>query len=128
MAFYNVSVVALGGAFGATVRFWLSGAIARRIGEIFPWGTLVVNVSGAIVIGAAAAGLPSGAGAQSLWRLAIMTGFLGGYTTVSSFALQTLNLARLGEAARAAANVAASVVLCIAGAWAGFVSMNFMAG
>ena len=118
----SLLVVTLGGASGAVTRFWLSGAIGRRIGETFPWGTLIVNVSGAAAIGVAAAALPAGGGTgmpQLLW-LAVVTGYLGGYTTVSSFSLQTMNLTRAGEAMAAASNVAASVLLSLAAAAAGF--------
>jgi CrcB protein len=128
MSAYGAIVVALGGACGAVARFWLSGVIARRIGELFPWGTLSVNISGAVAIGAVAAGLPGGGASDSLWRLFIITGFLGGYTTVSSFALQTFTLARVGERMMAAANVLASTILCVAGAGAGFAGMSLIVG
>ena len=122
-ALLSVLTVAVGGALGAVARFWLSGAIGRRIGETFPWGTLIVNVSGAAAIGALAAALPAtadpGGGPSLLW-LGSVTGFLGGYTTVSSFSLQTMNLARGGEAMAAAWNVAASVLWSLAAAAAGF--------
>lgn len=118
----SIAIVGLGGALGAVARFWLSGAIGRTIGETFPWGTLIVNVSGAAAIGALAAVLPAnGSGAlPSLPWLGSATGFLGGYTTVSSFSLQTMNLARGGEGRAAAGNVAASVLLSLTAAAAGF--------
>ena len=119
----SVLTVAVGGALGAVARFWLSGTIGRRIGETFPWGTLIVNVSGAVAIGALAAALPTTAGpgrGPSLLWLGSVTGFLGGYTTVSSFSLQTMNLARGGESMAAAWNVATSVLLSLAAAAAGF--------
>lgn len=118
----SVAIVALGGASGAVARFWLSGAIGRWIGETFPWGTIVVNVSGAAAIGALAAILPAtGTGPLPplLW-LATVTGFLGGYTTVSSFSLQTMNLMRVGEWNAAIANVMASVLLSLGASAAGF--------
>jgi CrcB protein len=108
------------------MRFWLSGAIARRCGESFPLGTLVVNVSGAILIGIAAALLPSNESGLEPWRLGLITGVLGGYTTVSSFALQTLNLARLGELSAALLNVFASVLLCIGGAGASYATTQLL--
>ena len=118
----SLLVVTLGGAAGAVTRFWLSGATGRRIGETFPWGTLIVNVSGAAAIGAAAAALPAsgGMGTDQLLWLGIVTGFLGGYTTVSSFSLQTMSLARGGELMAAGSNVVASVLLSLAGAAVGF--------
>ena len=115
-------LVALGGALGACARFWLSGVVARRVGETFPWGTLAVNVTGALAIGLLAARFLTPQGVDAPWRetwLLLVTGMLGSYTTVSSFSLQTLALAREGEGGRAALNVLASVGLCLAAALAG---------
>jgi fluoride exporter len=115
-------LVALGGALGACARFWLSGLVARRLGETFPWGTLVVNVSGALVIGLLAARFLTAEGIAPPWRetwLLLVTGLLGSYTTVSSFSLQTLALARAGQPVRAALNVLASLGLCLCAAFAG---------
>ena len=113
--------VALGSVLGGMARFWLSGFMARRVGETFPWGTMVVNVSGCLIIGVLAA---SAAGHGVLaavrpWQFAV-TGFLGCYTTVSSFSLQTLALARDGEMVRAAGNLLLSLFLCLAAVAAGF--------
>lgn len=118
----GIILVALGGAFGACARFWLSGVVARRIGETFPWGTLAVNVSGAAIIGLLAARFVTPEGVAEPWRetwLLLVTGILGSYTTVSSFSLQTLALARAGEPWRAALNVMASLGLCLGAAFAG---------
>ncbi|MFI5336133.1 MAG: fluoride efflux transporter CrcB [Opitutales bacterium] len=114
-------LIALGGATGSVLRFWLSGLVATHIGETFPWGTLVINVTGSFVIGffATLTG-PEGrwfAGAET--RQFVMTGICGGYTTFSSFSLQTLNLARGGEWLRAGGNVTGSVVLCLGAVWLG---------
>lgn len=113
--------VSLGAAIGGPMRFFISGWVGRRIGETFPWGTFVVNVSGAFAIGcvAAFAAAHSVANTASPWLFAV-TGILGSYTTVSSFSLQTLALVRDGERARALGNAAGSLVLCIASATAGF--------
>ncbi len=126
MVFFSLLVVAFFGAMGAAARHWLSGAIAHRIGELFPLGTLAINLSGSILIGAAAAGLSSPNGASSLVRLGAITGFLGGYTTVSSFSLQTLNLWRFGEQRSAVLNIFASLVLCIGGTEAAFVTVRVL--
>jgi CrcB protein len=118
----GVIFVALGSALGGTARFWLSGVVGRRIGERFPWGTMAVNVSGALAIGLVAAAAASGQGvlaAPAAWQLAVI-GFLGSYTTVSSFSLQTLALAREGEAMRAGGNILLSLVLCLGAAALGF--------
>jgi len=114
--------VALGSAAGGMARYAFSGFLARRIGEIFPWGTLLVNISGGFVIGLAAAAVDPGGplpGDPTVRHL-VMIGLCGGYTTFSSFSLQTLALAREGEWTHALANIAASVVLCLIAAWAGF--------
>lgn len=115
-------LVLLGGFLGGTSRFFVSGFVGRRIGETFPWGTLVVNVSGALVIGALAGLARSRGGlfAGEMFRDLAFVGFLGGYTTVSSFCLQTLNLALDGEGLKAALNAILSAGLCIAAVGAGF--------
>src|SRR5690242_19433490 len=93
-----ISVV-LGSILGGVARYFLSGLIARRVGETFPWGTLFINVSGAFLIGIFAGLAVDNASlmaAPDPWLFAV-TGFLGCYTTVSSFSLQTLSLARDGD-------------------------------
>jgi len=122
--------VALGSALGGMARYGVSGIVASRIGEVFPWGTLVVNVSGGFVIGVSAAIIaPSGAVAGSIAvRQLVMIGLCGGYTTFSSFSLQTLALARNGEWGRVLGNIAASVALCLLAVWAGFAAGAFIPG
>ena len=114
--------VALGGALGSVGRFWLSGFVATRYGETFPMGTLVVNVSGSLVIGfLAALSAPEGRWLPSPgFRPFLMIGVCGGYTTFSSFSLQTLNLLRDREWLYAGGNVLLSVALCMLAVWLGF--------
>ncbi len=113
--------IALGSALGGVARYWISGVVAQRFGEAFPVGTLVVNVTGSFVIGFIAT--VSDPGGRMLMnataRRFMMAGLCGGYTTFSSFSLQTLNLARDGEWLYAAANVMLSVVVCLLAAWLG---------
>ena len=119
----NYILVAVGSAAGGVFRFWLSGLIANRVGSSFPWGTLVVNVSGCFLIGLFAT-LTSTEGRWLVGpsgRNFFMTGICGGYTTFSSFSLQTLNLARDEEWLYAAGNTISSVVLCLAAVWLGHV-------
>jgi CrcB protein len=118
----------LGSILGGVARYFLSGVIARRVGETFPWGTLFINVSGAFLIGVFA-GLAedkaSPMASPDPWLFAV-TGFLGCYTTVSSFSLQTLSLARDGERGRALFYVVISVALSLAAAAAGFALVDWM--
>ena len=113
--------IAIGSAFGGVARFWLSGVVARLMGETFPWGTLVVNVTGSLAIGiiAALTGPDGRIFMGSTTRLALMAGICGGYTTFSSFSLQTMSLFNDGEWLYGGANIAASVVLCLLAVWAG---------
>ncbi|MGP9810351.1 fluoride efflux transporter CrcB [Rhodopseudomonas sp. NSM] len=120
---HGIIWVALGSVFGGMARFGISGLVARSIGETFPWGTLIVNTTGALAIGIFGGLASSGQGLvsePSSW-LFVVTGFLGCYTTVSSFSLQTLSLARDGELWRATGNVLMSLILCPGLAATGFV-------
>lgn len=113
--------VAFGSALGGVGRYWCSGLIAHRVGETFPWGTLTVNVLGSLAIGLVATlSAPEGRLLLSPEaRQFLMLGIFGGFTTFSSFSLQTLNLVADGEWPRALAYVLASVLLCLAGVWVG---------
>lgn len=121
--------VALGGALGSVARFACSGVAARWFGVGFPWGTLFVNVAGSLIIGALAALATHGerplVGADA--RAFLMVGVLGGFTTFSSFSLETLTLARGGQLAAAGANVALSLVVCLVAVWLGFAAGSALA-
>ena len=126
--FQGLLWVVLGSALGGPARFLVSGLVGRRVGETFPWGTMSVNVSGAVAIGLVAAA--SDAGALPLpdaWQFAVV-GFLGSYTTVSSFSLQTLALVRDGQVLRAGGNVLLSLVLCLSGVALGYAGGAAMLG
>ena len=114
-------LVALGGALGSVCRFALSAAIAKATSEVFPLGTLVVNITGCFVIGlfATLTGPDGRIIVAPDFRQFFMVGVCGGFTTFSSFSLQTLALARDGDMARASGNVVASVVLCLIGVYLG---------
>ncbi len=120
--------VAIGGALGSVARFWINGLVSARFGESFPWGTMVINVSGSFLIGffAALTGTEGRSFAPASVRTFFMVGVCGGYTTFSSFSLQTLNLANDGEWLHAGANVLLSVVLCLLGVWLGFLLANHL--
>jgi len=117
-------VIGFGGALGSMLRFglgsWIDSSAAKG-GVIFPWGTIVVNITGCFIIGfIATISATDGRWFLSpLTRQFIMIGILGGYTTFSSFSLQTLSLAQDGQLGSVAANVLLSVVLCLLGVWLG---------
>lgn len=123
---YHLLLVCLGGAIGGMARFFLSGFIARRVGETFPWGTMVVNISGAFAIGVVAHAVARD-GMPAIWAF-VVTGCLGCYTTVSSFSLQTLALVRAGEWLRAGGNVLLSVFLSLGGVTLGFAAGSLLIG
>jgi CrcB protein len=114
-------LVMAGGALGTGARFWVSGFAAERGGELFPLGTLVVNVTGSFAIGFFAAVTdPEGAFlASPRLRQFFMIGVCGGYTTFSSFSLQTLDLVRDGDWFKAGLNTLLSFVCCLTAVWLG---------
>jgi len=123
--------IAIGGALGSIARYWCSGVAARLFGETFPWGTLFVNILGSFVIGffATLTGPDGRVYMGSVSRQFVMIGICGGYTTFSSFSIQTLSLMQDGEWTRAGANIVFSVVCCLVAVWAGYVlaaGMNSM--
>jgi len=113
--------VAIGGALGSMARFWLGIAVAELVGARFPWGTLLINVVGSFVIG----WFDVLTGEFGSWtvppdaRVFVLVGICGGFTTFSSFSLQTMQLLQGGEAVRAGAYVLGSVALCLLSVWAG---------
>jgi fluoride exporter len=113
--------IALGAGLGGVLRYWCSGVAARLGAETFPWGTLFINVLGSSFIGffATFSGPEGRALVAPNTRLFVMTGVCGGYTTFSTFSLETLRLMQDREWGYAALNVAASVGLCLLGVWLG---------
>jgi len=118
---YTYFLVALGSTIGGTLRYWLGGLIAAWAGQTFPLGTLVINITGSFAI--SFFGTLTGPDGRLLvpgpWRQFFMVGVCGGYTTFSSFSLQTLTLAQDGEWLQAGMNIVLSVVLCLVGVWLG---------
>lgn len=116
--------VAIGGALGSVGRFWLNGIISDRIGSTFPWGTLLINIIGSLVIGIIGAlAVPEGrldSASRAFATLFLMIGVCGGFTTFSSFSLQTLHLLREGQWLYAGSYILFSVVLCLLGVWLGW--------
>ncbi|HWA63379.1 MAG TPA: fluoride efflux transporter CrcB [Caulobacteraceae bacterium] len=125
--------IAIGGALGSVARYGCSALVANWFGQAFPWGTLIVNVAGSFVIGffAAMTGPDGRLLVSPDMRQFVMVGICGGYTTFSSFSLQTLTLAQDGAFVRAGANVVASVALCLVSVWLGHAcaqSLNALKG
>jgi CrcB protein len=123
MNFQAYLAVALGGAIGTVGRYALSGLAANAFGETFPWGTLIINVAGSFVIGffAALTGPDGRFLVGSVTRQFVMIGLCGGFTTFSSFSLQTLNLVNDSEWLYAGWNIVGSVMLCLVFVWLGAV-------
>ena len=114
-----VLAVAAGGACGALLRWWVAQGVHALLGRGFPYGTLVVNVSGSLVMGVLYVLFFERYDIAPEWRAALVVGLLGAFTTFSTFSMDTLLLIQQGEHARAGMNVVLSVVLCLAGCWLG---------
>ena len=113
--------IALAGLVGTLVRYWLAGFVARQYGEAFPWGTLTVNLVGSFVAGAMYYLAQERLLMSPALRTIIFIGLLGGFTTFSSYGLQTFTLLRDGQFGLATLNVAVSNVLGLLMVWAGYV-------
>ena len=114
--------VALGGALGSVLRFWINDLVLTKTGSSFPWGILIINVTGSFLIGIFAAFTdPDGRVLASPGvRQFLMIGICGGYTTFSSFSLETLKRLQDGDWLSAGANIVLSVVLCLIAVWLGY--------
>jgi CrcB protein len=120
-------LVFLGGGLGASIRHSVNMACAKVLGTAFPYGTFIINISGSTVMGLIAGYLAFKGEASQPWRLFLMTGILGGYTTFSAFSLDTALLYERGELALAAVYVVGSVGLSIAGLFAGLALVRWLA-
>lgn len=114
-------MIAAGGAAGSLMRFALSNGVHRVFGRDFPYGTLSVNVIGSLLMGLLYILLIERASVSVEWRALLLIGFLGAFTTFSTFSIETLNLIENGELIKAGANVLLSVILCILAAWTGVI-------
>lgn len=113
--------IAIGGAIGAVLRFMMSTAVYNLVGRGFPYGTLVVNVVGSVLMGFLFVYLTEKAALPPVWRAAMLVGVLGAFTTFSTFSVETVALMEQAAWFKVASNVFLSVVLCIGGAWLGLV-------
>jgi CrcB protein len=120
-------IIAIGAILGANARYWLSNWFAQRFGPEFPWGTLFINVSGGLVIGLVLTVLNQRLVSDPTARLLLVTGFLGAYTTFSTFTYETMRLVQNGEYGPALFNAAGSVALGLAATFGGMVLGRWLA-
>jgi len=116
--------IALGGSIGAVMRFLMSTGIHGLLGRGFPYGTLLVNVLGSLVMGVLYELLSQRISVSPEVRSILLIGFLGAFTTFSSFSIETVNLIEQGDIIKALLNVFLNVVLCVLAAWAGLLLMR----
>ena len=113
--------IAVGGSLGAIARYWVGSAIASRLGTKFPYGTFVINISACIIIGFSLTYLGKRAELNPAWRFLIPTGFVGAYSTFSTYEWETLSSLRTGAFSLAALYAIGSLLLGLVAAWGGAV-------
>jgi len=114
--------IAMGGALGAMSRFAVSHHVYQIFGREFAWGTLSVNIIGSFIMGFAAVLLVEKLAVSTEWRAFIMVGFLGAFTTFSTFSYETLQYIEIGELNKAMLNVGVSVITCVIAVWLGMLA------
>lgn len=114
-------IVALGSALGGVLRYWLSNVVYNFLPATFPFGTMLVNFAGSFIIGATIFGLSDRSLISQDLRLFLTVGFCGGFTTFSTFSLETVNLLRNSEYILAGVNIGLSLIICLAATFLAFV-------
>jgi CrcB protein len=126
VAAINLAAVAAGGALGASMRYLLAAATHSALGHDFPYGTLMVNVVGSLLIGYLMVLLPVQEGGIPVVRLLLITGLLGGFTTYSAFSVETLQLVQDGHLLKAGLNISMTFFFCFIAVWGGFVTARLI--
>ena len=119
---WDALVVFAGGGVGAAVRYWMTGVIYRSTGTGFPYGTVIVNCLGSVLIGLLMGVFEERFAVQPALRLFLTVGILGGFTTFSTFSYETVMLFREGSYLLAWGNILLSLAACVVGCWAGYVT------
>ena len=118
--FSKILFVALGGALGSSLRYVTAAVTHGILGHAFPYGTLLVNVVGSLLIGYLVVLLPESGSQASVLRLLLITGLLGGFTTYSAFSIETLTLLQEGQLWKAGLNIALTLSTCLFAVWSGY--------
>ncbi len=119
-------LIALGGALGSIARYWVGATVTNRLGARFPYGTLAINLTACVLIGFALTFLGKRAGMSSAWRYLVPVGFVGAYSTFSTYEWETMSLLQTGGFPTAALYAFGSLILGLAAVWCGMLAAEFL--